>query len=442
MRRAVGYVRISKDRPDETSTTTQEASIRAWCAAQRVELVDVIVEPGRSAFKASRTSRPGIRKAMALIEAGAADAFVCWKLDRAARNTRDLLEFVEDDLGAHGATFVSVTEQFDTFTPMGMVMMTIIAALAQMESATKSQRTTEWQTHRRATGATPTGPRPYGYRRQRNALVIDEAEATVVKGIAAAVVAGQSLRSIVRGLNDRGLVTRNGTPFNTRGVRATMLGTTVAGLRQLDGRYVPGTWPAILDRHTWDDVRAVLRDPKRNSGGSGLPRRWLLSGLASCGREGCGGPMGMRPHRAGPRYTCDTCFLSIDAHQADDVVQGDVLDLLDRRTWKRLQRRGRHVDTADLEQRLVDLAQQRADHEITEPVWQVLNAGLMADLDEATAEPVALPDVDDIRAAWADLSIDARRLVVNAAVRITVTPVVRLGANRFDPDRVQYDWLV
>jgi DNA invertase Pin-like site-specific DNA recombinase len=436
VRRAVAYVRISKDRDDETSTTTQESSMRSWCTSQGIEVVDVIVEPGRSAFKASRTSRPGMRKAMALIEAGAVDAFVCWKLDRAARNTLDLLHFVQDDLRPRGVSFVSVTEQFDTSTPTGELLLTILVALAKMESATKSERVEAWQTHRRVTGATPTGPRPYGYRRERNRLIVDEGEAAVVKEIAAAILAGDSLRSIVRRLNGDGLVGKTGQPFNPRGVAAIMRGPTIAGLREIDGTYVTGSWDPILDRQTWDDVRAVLLDPKRDSGGS-RQRRWLLSGLALCGR-GCG-PMGIRPHRRGPRYACDTCHLSINAPNADEAIERAVLGLLDVRTWRGLRRRGRHVDTSALEDQLIDLAHQRANHEITDDVWKIRNAGVMADIAAATAEPVALPDVDDIRAAWPGLPVAARRLVVAAALAdITIGETTHRGVNRFDPDRVQF----
>ncbi|HEX4530830.1 MAG TPA: recombinase family protein, partial [Acidimicrobiia bacterium] len=60
-RRAVGYVRISKDRDDETSTTTQEQRIRAYCTAHGIDLVDVIVEPGRSGYQTSRSSRCRVR---------------------------------------------------------------------------------------------------------------------------------------------------------------------------------------------------------------------------------------------------------------------------------------------------------------------------------------------------------------------------------------------
>lgn len=438
VRRAVGYVRISVDRDEETSTSSQEAAIRAWCAAQGVELVDVLVEPGRSAFKSTRASRPKMRKAMALIEGGAADAFVCWKLDRAARNTRDLLDFVHE-LSGFGAAFVSVTEQFDSGTPMGRVMMTIIAALAELESATKSERIEAWQDHRKATGATPTGPRPFGYRRERNRLIVDETEAAVIKRAAADVLAGVPLRVILRGFAADGIVTKTGRPFRPTALVAVLTGPTIAALRELDGRFIESdTWEPILDRTTWEDVRLVLLDAKRRSG-PGPERRWLLSGLATCGRDGTAMITG--GHRTGPRYSCPSCHMSIKADDCDEAVAAGILGVLDRRTWKRLRRRGRHVDTSALEAKLLDLAHQRAEHEITEEVWKVLNAGVMADIAAATVAPVALPDVEDVRAAWPDLPIAARRLVLAATATIAIREP-RRGVNRFDSDRLKYDWIV
>ena len=63
--RAVCYVRISVDRDEETSTDTQEAAVRAYCAAHGWAIVDVLVEAGRSAYKASRSNRPKFLKARA-----------------------------------------------------------------------------------------------------------------------------------------------------------------------------------------------------------------------------------------------------------------------------------------------------------------------------------------------------------------------------------------
>src|SRR5262249_31493815 len=153
---------ISRDRANETSTDTQEAAIRAWCTAHGHELVNVVVEPGRSAFKASRKSRPGFREAMKPISAGAADMLAVWKVDRACRNTLDLLTLVQD-LEERNAEFASVTEQFDTSTPMGRAMLTIVGVLAELESAQKSERATEWHHYRRINAAAPSGPAALGY---------------------------------------------------------------------------------------------------------------------------------------------------------------------------------------------------------------------------------------------------------------------------------------
>jgi hypothetical protein len=82
-RRVVGYVRISRDRENETSTETQRAAIEAYCITRGWSLVKVITEPGRSAYKSSRGSRPGFREAMNLIGAGASVLSVVKSLNAA-----------------------------------------------------------------------------------------------------------------------------------------------------------------------------------------------------------------------------------------------------------------------------------------------------------------------------------------------------------------------
>ena len=165
-RRVIGYVRISRDRANETSTDSQRNAIEAWCVAHGHQLVKVVNEPGKSAFKASRKSRPGFREVSNLINSGAGDMVAVWKVDRACRNTLDLLQLVQD-LEGRGAEFASVTEQFDTSSPMGKAMMTIVGVLAELESAQKSERATEWHRSRRASGAVPAGPAALGYRKPR-----------------------------------------------------------------------------------------------------------------------------------------------------------------------------------------------------------------------------------------------------------------------------------
>lgn len=430
-RRFVGYVRISKDRPGETSTKTQEQSIRAWALALGHELVEIIVEPGRSAYGASRSSRPGMRKALRFIESGAADGFVSWKLDRVARNARDFLNFLHEDLEAHGASYVSVTETFDTSLPMGKTMITIIAALAEMESATKSDRTKEWHVGRRAAQLAPTGPCPFGYRRSGNTLVIDETNAEHVRFAAELILNGASVREVARQMADRGV------KMDRYRVPKILTSPVIAGLRRAPNSdvFTEGNWTPILDRATYDELREVLLAPGRRSGPRS-PRRWMLSGLATCGR--CRTPIQyIGRSAAGPRYGCPACRLSIDATKTDDAVSGDVLEQLTPLAWKRLRRLGRPVDTSGLEAELIELAELKAETDMPLAEWKVLRKGIQQRIDEAMAEPVALPDVADIRTAWPDLPVSARRLVVEAVVEsIEVEPAKR-GANVFDESRIR-----
>ena len=68
------------------------------------------------------------------------DTLVVWKLDRLGRSVLQLIETV-NDLKARGVNFRSITEGFDTTTPMGTLIFHIMAALAQMERDTTAERT-------------------------------------------------------------------------------------------------------------------------------------------------------------------------------------------------------------------------------------------------------------------------------------------------------------
>ncbi|MDR2294489.1 MAG: recombinase family protein [Microbacterium sp.] len=83
-------------------------------------------------------SRPELDKALDGLDRG--DTFVVWKLDRLGRNTKNVLEVIED-LIDRGVTFKSLTEQIDLSAgPIGKAMLTILAAFAELERATMIER--------------------------------------------------------------------------------------------------------------------------------------------------------------------------------------------------------------------------------------------------------------------------------------------------------------
>jgi DNA invertase Pin-like site-specific DNA recombinase len=445
--RAVGYVRISKDRDEESSTETQEASIRAYCAAHGWDVVDVLVEPGRSAFKASRSNRPKFRKARQLIDAGAANALVVWKIDRACRDAEDTLRLVREFRNI-GARFVSVTESFDSATPTGKMMVTMLSGLAEMESATKSERQAAWHDHRRATGKTPTGPRPYGYRRERNRLLVDGGEAKVIRDAAKKVIAGASLRSIVGGLDDKGVIGKSGKPLSQRALRFILLSPTIAAVREVaPGKFVQSDeWKPILDRETWDRVRDVLMDPARLTN-PGNTRRWLLSGIATCGRCEDSVTLKCHGHKTGPRYVCPQCLLSIEQARTDEEVVTALLEMLNAKKWRRLRQGAptKGVGTVEFEQAMSELTDSFVAGDIDAAELASTAEELRRQLETTAMPSTSLPDVPDIAKAWAKderevggLSLEQRRLVLSTATKsLTIKPWARTRG--FDRRRVVWE---
>ena len=123
----VGYIRISTA---GQNTARQEVLMREL----GVEMVFIDRMSGKN------TDRPELKKMMAFVRQG--DTVVVESISRFARNTRDLLELVEQ-LTTKGVEFVSKKEAIDTTTPTGKFMLTIFGAVAELEREYILQRQAE-----------------------------------------------------------------------------------------------------------------------------------------------------------------------------------------------------------------------------------------------------------------------------------------------------------
>jgi DNA invertase Pin-like site-specific DNA recombinase len=123
----VGYIRISTA---GQNTARQKVLMREL----GVEMVFIDRMSGKN------TDRPELKKMMAFVRQG--DTVVVESISRFARNTRDLLELVEQ-LTTKGVEFVSKKEAIDTTTPTGKFMLTIFGAVAELEREYILQRQAE-----------------------------------------------------------------------------------------------------------------------------------------------------------------------------------------------------------------------------------------------------------------------------------------------------------
>jgi DNA invertase Pin-like site-specific DNA recombinase len=411
-RRAVIYVRISKDRDNETSTETQEDRARAWCAAHGVGVAEVIVERGRSAYKVGRKTRPGMARARTIIDAGLADVFVVWKLDRAGRNTLDLLQWVEW-LRGKGADFVSVTEGFDTTSAVGELLMTILAALAKMESATKADRTRDWHAGRVKHHKTPVGPAPLGYLRpEPNKLALDPKTSELARAVLVELVAGGAISAADRQLDAAGV------SMSRAALRRWMQCPTIAGLRrEPGGRLGAGDWPALIDPADWTRLQERLRR-NAEAGGHGNVRRWGLTGIAYC--DGCDVPMYVQSSSGRPpRLVCRKCYRTMSYGLIESWVDTELLGALDDNAWDQVRYRGRVVapDPATTEAELAKLWQMVVSKRLTVEQYDEAALAWEGQAALAEAEPADVPNVESVRAAWPDFTPQERNLIYTAAIR-------------------------
>jgi DNA invertase Pin-like site-specific DNA recombinase len=140
------YARVST--PDQT-TENQLIELRRYAEARGWDAVEY-VDHGVSGAKARR---PALDRLIKAARAGQVGAVVVWKLDRLGRSTSHLLATIEE-FAALGVQFVSTTEAFDTATPQGKLMMTMIGAFATFERTMIVERVNAGLRRARAAGAT------------------------------------------------------------------------------------------------------------------------------------------------------------------------------------------------------------------------------------------------------------------------------------------------
>lgn len=430
--KAVIYTRISQDRDDESSIEAQQRSTRLYAEQHGWEVVAVETDRGRSAFK-SDSRRPALNRALTLIERGAADVLIVWKLDRLARSVRDFT-LIDERLLAADAAFVSVTDGFDTSTAMGRAMRQIAAVFAELESGIKSERIDSWHGERRNKLLPPPGPRPYGYDRIKGdeGLRVVADEAAVITEMAERVLDGASIRSLTNDLNARGLRTRSGARWGNNTLRRVLLNPVTSGRLNIDGEWIIGCWEPALDVDTADRVRELFTDPSRRTVSSNA-RRHLLAGMIACGTDSCDSRLGSKARRStGNRYVCPKCGNGANADAVETIVRDSLLAAIDSEAWQALKRRGTapSVDLDRIDEELNELAAMFAAGDLSFAEWRTMREGITRRMAEADAEPAELPDIDDLGARWAlHCSSDGATNHDRATGRLARSSSVRSCAN-------------
>lgn len=208
MRYEAIYARQSIEKKNSLSIQGQQELCRRAASTDDIRLYQ------DRGYSGKNTARPDFQRLLNDIKADKIQKLYVYRLDRFSRSIADFSQLWKV-LQEHQVEFVSVTENFDTATPMGRAMLHIIMVFAQLERETTSERVHDNYISRAASGAWPGGPAPYGYGIGRShdangrvvpTLFPDDETSKVVQFIFREYAQEDaSLGSIVRKLNDRGI---------------------------------------------------------------------------------------------------------------------------------------------------------------------------------------------------------------------------------------------
>ncbi len=218
----VGYVRVSTEDQVEggISLDAQRHRVSAYCAAHGLKLAGVFADEGISASKTA--NRPGLQGALAALRRREVAGLVAVKLDRLSRTTRDVLDLVAAAERQRWALH-SIEERLDTGSPHGRFVVTILAAMAQLEREQIAARTKAAMAELRRQGRRTSRHPRFGYRFDGNKLVATQREQRLLSRILDLRAGGLGARRIVRALTEKGIPNpRTRRPWNVGTLRAIL----------------------------------------------------------------------------------------------------------------------------------------------------------------------------------------------------------------------------
>jgi len=457
------YARISQDRSGEAlGVGRQLADCRAEAQRRGWSVAEEYVDDDVSAWSGKR--RPAYERMLADIGEGRRDAVIVWHMDRLHRRPIELEQFADTCTKAGLRDVVTLSGDVDLAHGDGLLMARLMAAVAANESDAKRRRGSRKALEIAESGRPMMGgPRPFGFTEDR--ITHHPAEAPVIREVAARLLAGESLTSVTRWLDDQGVRTVGGNPWRTQTVRQLMTNPRMWGMRVHRGQVIgEATWEPILTAEQGERLRRLLLDPARRT--NRTARRYLLSGMLRCGR--CGNTLNSAPKGGVRRYGCTQVAgmggcggIFIYAALLEEFITEAVLLRLDSPEAHRamLEAPGDDARVRDLADaigadtaRMEDLAVMFADGEMSRAEWKKArdhiqirleaNRREFARLTQRDAVADYLGRADELRDAWGSLNLSRQVAIVKAVLDYATILPATPGRRGLDPDRVVPTWRV
>ncbi len=299
------------------SLAAQREAAQAYIASQHHEgwlcLPETYDDGG---FTGANTDRPGLQRLLADCAAGRIDCVVVYKVDRLSRSLLDFGRIIET-FDQQQVAFVSVTQQFNTATSMGRLVLNVLLSFAQFEREIISERTRDKIAATRRKGKWCGGPPILGYDVHNMRLVVNEEEAARVRATFALYLRLQALSETVAELGRRGWVNKcwrthkgqevGGKVFTKSSLHKLLTNVLYAGQIKHKREVHAGEHERLIAPELWQQVQDLLHAQAQTKGAMARNRFGaLLKGLLRC--VACGRSM-TPSHSAsnGKRYRYYVC---------------------------------------------------------------------------------------------------------------------------------------
>jgi DNA invertase Pin-like site-specific DNA recombinase len=277
------YTRKSTEEGLDQSFNTLDAqrdAAEAYIASQRHEGWIALPEKyDDGGYTGANMDRPALKRLLEDVRQGIVNCIVVYKVDRLTRSLLDFARIVEV-LDKHGASFVSVTQQFNTTNSLGRLTLNILLSFAQFEREMIAERTKDKMGAARRRGKWIGGNLVLGYdvTPQGGSLVINPSAARRVREISALYLEYRSLISVVQELERRGWRTKawttktgrnaGGKNFTKNRLYNLLTNIIYTGRVEFGGQVYEGEHERIVDDETWTNVQENLNRNGRRGGGN------------------------------------------------------------------------------------------------------------------------------------------------------------------------------
>jgi len=260
-KRCAVYCRVSSDeRLDQSfnSIDAQKEAGHAFIKSQSHEgWIEVDDDYDDGGFSGGNMDRPALKRLMADIQMGKIDIVVVYKIDRLSRSLADFARMV-DVFDHHRVSFSAVTQQINSATSMGRLMLNVLLSFAQFEREVTGERIRDKIAASKAKGMWMGGPLPLGYDVRDRLLIVKDTEAKLVRRIFDDFVTLRSATLMAKAYGAEGAVTKSGKPFTKQTLYKMLHNRMYLGEIVHKGKSFPGQHQAIVTQAQWDAVHALI----------------------------------------------------------------------------------------------------------------------------------------------------------------------------------------